>query len=448
MPNIEFRLDKFVADRRLNYHVIFSNEIDTDKIEKEFLEELHIYAPNTEPRKLNKKNIEEIGKILKEQQKNFRGKSDYIVGCENITISLKDIIKILEEKESIFSGKYLLVLAEEGWDSINWVGQDHLTRKVILVRSHAVFSSNPNTRDWALGKKHTTPNFINEFGSLKPCLHGSDAHSFERLCKPDENRFCWIKADISYEGLKQIVYEPEERVRIQPENPEYRKNIYTLGSIKISNSQISDELSINEQKIPLNRNLAALTGGKGSGKTALLDLIANCFEDRCKRAGEDKNSFVQRIENQRQDLKVEMRFIGEDVEEFSKELIEENFFRDSHIVYLPQGKIEEYSGDRQELDKKIKEIIFSNKKVIGEGYKQKFDELRNEVNETTKQIDKINREIYEFEEDTKKEIIAEITGKKRIKEGELKDKEDELRKLTESIGSGKNITKRLLRYFQ
>ena len=183
MPSIEFRLDKFVADRRLNYHVIFSNEIDTDKIEKEFLEELHIYAHNTEPRKLNKKNIEEIGKTLKEQQKNFRGKSDYIVGCENITISLKDIIKILEEKESIFSGKYLRVLAEEGWDSINWVGQDHLTRKVILVHSHAVFSSNPNTRDWALGKKHTTPkDFINEFGSLKPCLHGSDAHSFERLC--------------------------------------------------------------------------------------------------------------------------------------------------------------------------------------------------------------------------------------------------------------------------
>ena len=58
----------------------------------------------------------------------------------------------------------------------------------------------------------TDEDFINEFGSLKPCIHGSDAHSFERLCKPDEDRFCWIKADPSFEGLKHTVYEPDERV--------------------------------------------------------------------------------------------------------------------------------------------------------------------------------------------------------------------------------------------
>ena len=437
LPNIEFRLDKFVSDRRLNYHVIFSDEIDPNTIEKEFLEELHIKTPSGEERTLTKRNIEEIGRILKEHQESFRGKSEYIVGCENITVSLDEIIKVLKEKESIFAGKYLLVLAEERWGSINWAGQDHLTRKQILVQSHAIFSSNSTTIDWALGKKHQSPeDFVKEFGSLKPCIHGSDAHSFERLCKPDKDRFCWIKADPTFEGLKQIVYEPEERVRIQPENPEYRKNIYTLDLIKISNSWISDELSIEEQEIPLNRNLVAVTGGKGSGKTALLDLIANCFEDRCRRAGEDRNSFVQRIEDQKQDLEVKIEFIGEDIGEFSKKLTEENFFQDTRVTYLPQGKIEEYSGDRQKLDKKIEEIIFSNKKVREGRYKEKFDLLKGEINEITKQIDKINREIYELEEDTKEEIIAEIKGKKRIKEGELKDKEDELKRLTESMEEG------------
>ena len=437
LPNIEFRLDKFVADRRLNYHVIFSDEVEADKIEKEFLEELHIKTHTGEERPLTKKNIEEIGKSLKEHQEDFRSKSDFIVGCENITISLDEIIRVLKNKGSIFAGKYLLVLAEEGWGSINWAGQDHLTRKEILVQSHAIFSSNTNTRDWALGKKHQNPKkYIEEFGSLKPCIHGSDAHSFERLCKPDEDRFCWIKADLSFEGLKHIVYEPEERIRIQPESPEYRKNIYTLDSIKISNSQISDELSIEEQKIPLNRNLVALTGGKGDGKTALLDLMANCFEDRCKRAGEDRNSFVQRIEDQKRDLEVGIGFIGEEVEKFSKELIEEEFFRDSKITYLPQGKIEEYSGDRQKLDKKIEEIIFSNKEVIDKGYKQEFDRLRDEIGQFAKEIDEINREIYELEEETKKEVISKIESKKGIKDGELKNKKDELRKLTEGMEDG------------
>lgn len=437
LPNIEFRLDKFVDGRRLNYHVILSNEIDVDRIEREFLEELHISAPNAESRKLARKNIEEIGKTLKGQHEPFRNKPDYIVGCENITISLDEIIGILEDKSSLFRGKYLLVLAEEGWDSINWAGQDHLTRMTIFIQSHAIFSSNLNTRDFGLGKKHSTPaDFIHEFGSLKPCIHGSDAHSFDKLCKPDEDRFCWIKADTTFEGLKQIVYEPEERVRIQPGNPEYRKNIYTLDSIKISNSWISDELSIGELEIPLNKNLIAVTGGKGSGKTALLDLIANCFENRCKRAGEDRNSFVQRIEDQKQDLEVKIKFIGEDIGEFSKKLTEEKFFQDTRITYLPQGKIEEYSGDRQKLDDKIQEIIFGNRDVIDRGYKQKFEQIKEEINDIAKRIDETNREMYELEKDTKKEIMDEIAGKKVIKEGELKDKEDALKKLTENMEVG------------
>ena len=437
LPNIEFRLDKFVEDKRLNYHVIFSDEITPDTIEKEFLEELHIKAPNAEPRKLSRVNIEEIGKILKEQNDNFRDRTDFIVGCQNITVSLDEIVRILKSKMSIFCGKHLLVLEEEGWDSITWSGQDHLTRQGLLVQSHAIFSSNANTKDWALGKRHEkVEDFIKEFGSLKPCIHGSDAHSYQRLCKPDQDRFCWIKADPSFEGLKQIVYEPEDRVKVQSENPEYQKNIYTLSSIKIKNSFINPELSIAEQNVALSRNLVAITGGKGSGKTALLDLIANCFEDRCERAGVDRNSFVQRIEGEKQDLETEIAFIGEELGGFSKRLTQAEFFKQSKITYLPQGEIVEYSGDRQRLDKKIQEIIFSNKVVVDKRYRQQFDRLRAEIDELAEGIDEINVEIYELEEETKKEIIYETESLKGIKEGELKNKQEELRIHTEQMEAG------------
>jgi len=434
LPNIEFRLDMFVEQNAIDYHLIFSQEIEIEAIEKEFLEELHVKAPNAEPRPLTRGNIEAIGKTLKEQHLPFMGKSDYVVGCENITISLDEIKNILQRKRSIFGGKNLLVLAEPGWCIIDWDGRNHLTRKQILVQTQAIFSSNAKTRDWALGKRGSTPeDFVKEFGSLKPCIHGSDAHSFENLCRPAEDRFCWIKADPSFEGLKQIVYEPEERVRIQLQNPEYRKNIYTLSLIEITNSCISDNLTIEEQKIPLNRNLIAVTGGKGSGKTALLDLIANCFEDRCERGGEDKNSFVQRIEDQKPDFHVEIGFIGEDVENFSKEIKKEEFFQDSRITYLPQGKIEEYCGDRQKLDKKIEETIFSNEEIINKGYKEDFDRLRAEIDQYDKEIDEINREIYELEEETKQEVVNKIEGEKGIKEGDLKNKNDELKKLIDSM---------------
>ncbi len=443
LPNIEFRLDTYVDKRRLNYHVILSDEIDVDTIEKEFLERIDIQTADSERRALNRRNIEEIGRALKEEHENFRNKTDYVIGCQNITISLSQIREILEGKASIFEGKYLLILPEEGWSDIKWDGQDHLIRKRYYKDSHALFSSNDNTRDWALGKKHEDiSNFLKEFGSLKPCIHGSDAHSFEKICNPDQNRYCWIKADPCFEGLKQIIYEPEERVRIQSEDPEYRKNIFTLDSLKLSNSKISDDLIIDEFEMRFNKNLVTVTGGKGCGKTALLDLIANCFEDRCKRKTNgkkpeniDRNSFVQRIQDQNGHLQVELSFTG-DTEKFSKALTEEKFFDKTNITYLPQGKIEEYSGNSERLNKKIKEIIFNNPQIKSHDFKQNYDDTQNIIEDLKHTIEQYNYQIFNLEKEASNEIFDDINLRKKVKEGEIQDKENLLNELTKNLDEG------------
>src|SRR5271165_2787200 len=56
-------------------------------------------------------------------------------------------------------------------------------------------------------------------GAPKPCIHGSDAHDLGRLFSPDGKKYCWIKADPTFEGLRQTLYEPEERVYIGQECP-------------------------------------------------------------------------------------------------------------------------------------------------------------------------------------------------------------------------------------
>jgi hypothetical protein len=53
------------------------------------------------------------------------------------------IIDILST-DSRFKGKYIVVLAADDWDDINWDGQGHLIRKGLLQKSDSVFSSNPN----------------------------------------------------------------------------------------------------------------------------------------------------------------------------------------------------------------------------------------------------------------------------------------------------------------
>ena len=434
LPNIEFRLDQVGTDgKKINYHVIFSNELDPDFIEKEFLEQLQIKSyENMTPCRLCRSNIELIGKSLKEDSSEFRG-SDYEVGCNHIQINLNQIEEILNKK---FKGKFILVLAEKGWDTFDFLNQASQIKRSLLFDSHAVFSSSPNTIKWMLGETYENEKeFKRLFKSLKPCIHGSDAHSFDKLCKPDENRYCWIKADPTFEGLKTIIYEPRGRVKIQPENPNVRKNVYTLDFVKIDNSNINENLSIQEGSLKLNENLVAITGGKGTGKTALLDLISNCFEDRCKRSKKtrDKNSFVQRIQKDKEDLTVEIGFRGHNVENFSKKIIEESFFPKSKITYLPQGKIEDYSSDKKLLAEKIEEIIFKNEKIVEKGCKQQFDDIKAEIKMLADEINDINIGIYSLESETAAKIMLKFDSTLKIKEGELENKTDELLEFKKSI---------------
>ena len=102
-------------------------------------------------------------------------------------------------------------------------------------------------------------------------LDCSDAHSFaDQIELKDRLGNCktWIKADTTFEGLKQILFEPEDRVKIQTTKPD-EKNIY----------QVIDSIALDEDdfwhgKIFLNPNLNTIVGGRSTGKSSLLKAIA------------------------------------------------------------------------------------------------------------------------------------------------------------------------------
>lgn len=437
LPNVELRLDKLIqsrkrkTERRLNYHVIFSDKVDPRDIEKEFIEELEITHPLSERRRLNRENIEEIGRILKQQHERWKGDSEYRVGCKNITVSPSQVLEILRDKSSIFRGNYLIALAGD-WDNIDWDGQDHLTKKVLLRDADCFLSGNPKTRSWMLGESYESrKSFEDEFGALKPCIHGSDAHDFESLFRPDKERFCWIKAEPTFEGLKQILYEPRERVHIGKECPEPIKSIYSIASFGVANSVIDEQLEIVEQEIPFNQNLVTIIGGKGTGKTALLDLVANCFIDRRSRAGNDPNSFVQRNERDKPDLEVSLTFL--DGGRFTKQLTDESLFP-SVVTYLPQGKMEEYIADREKLHEKIREIIFEHKDVIESEYRIKWDEVSGEIASSLKNIEDLSFKINQLREEVSNEIADNLRRNKRIKESEIKDLDAKLSQVVSRSG--------------
>src|SRR3989344_1307526 len=74
--------------------------------------------------------------------------------------------------------------------------------------------------DLLFGKADDTEFFLNtsryEGAVAKPVVSCSDAHSLEKI----GTLSTWVKADLTFEGLKQILWEPKDRVKIQELNPD------------------------------------------------------------------------------------------------------------------------------------------------------------------------------------------------------------------------------------
>ena len=279
LANVEFRLDRLVGTndghRRLNYHVIFSEQVTPDEIDEHFLQEIKFLYQGDPQRldlslSLRRTNLELLGRRLKQEHAPFRDRGDFEIGCMNATVDPARIKDVLVAKADIFKDRYLIVLPEEHLSLLQWNGQDHQTRKLLLQGADAIFSANPGTIAWARGEGDLSgEQFRDEFKSLKPCIRGSDAHSIETIGRPPDARHCWIKADPTFEGLKQILYEPRERVYIGV-TPERLKNDYQL----IRSVRVSSQSWFSPEEVPINGDLVAVIGARGSGKSALGEVIA------------------------------------------------------------------------------------------------------------------------------------------------------------------------------
>lgn len=427
LPNIEFRLNKLVNNRRINYHIIFSDEINENEIEENFLHEIDFIienAPQDTPciRKLKRRNIEDLGRKIKQQQTTFTG-SDFNVGCSTVLVDDCQIQKILKSHKDIFEGKYFIVIpVDEDLSDISWTSQEHMSRKNLYQQADMFFSSNKKTRDFGLGiKSSSIPSFLSEFRSFKPCIHGSDAHNEEDLFIPKENRFCWIKADPTFDGLKQIIYEPEQRVRIQEQKPEEKNDYQIIDSITFNNQDMG------KQTIFFNQNLNTIIGGRSSGKSLLLGCLVKTI-DPSKTPKSEDSSYNRYVDSLCQDINVNWR---------------NNSTQSNKIIYYSQSQISDsvrtdengISGINDLIERIVKsktglesilnayeEFKISNRSSINSLIND-FCDLKNQINEVIQKIEDIGSL-----EGIKKEITKisdKITEIKSGMSGNLSSKEEE-----------------------
>ncbi|QAR32747.1 hypothetical protein EP073_04810 [Geovibrio thiophilus] len=267
-PILEFRIDTFGSTNentlsKINLHILFNideSKINTeiDLIKKEFIEVIPISGNDKYSTKMLTKNnfIEICGNLQK--------------GFANLIPPTKKVFETLNS--TTWNDRIFTFLGYKEWSNLDKNKQLKDTKEWLYDKVDAFLTSNHINYE-------SNKRWLNEFGD-KPLIHSGDIHDFNFLDTLDKktNNYCcmtWIKADHTFEGLKQIVNEPYERVFVG-DMPPLLKNMEGRGGKyidRISVKPIQSETSWFDFEIKLNPSLVAIIGNKGSGKSALADII-------------------------------------------------------------------------------------------------------------------------------------------------------------------------------
>ncbi len=192
-------------------------------------------------------------------------------GANQFKVNFQKLREVFSEsgwaKENI-----LIAVAGGAADGTSGVREaaDQTIRREIESFAHVIFASSAAQREFWLGQRELKPAEIcARYGGLKPCLHGSDAHKLEAVATPFGQRFSWIKGGLEFDALRQACIDPEGRAYVGEQPPRSGMPSQIISKVRLNDAQWAAT-----PEIPLNPGLVAIIGARGSGKTALADVIA------------------------------------------------------------------------------------------------------------------------------------------------------------------------------
>jgi len=383
LPVVEFRIEKFAGIdfgslKRINLHVMFSEELSVETIKSQFLntlEQSYVLETTGEAwtRAITYASVNELGKTIIENapaDKRSTFSSPLNTGFSNLNIKEDQIFTSL--KKDCFKGKYLIAVGKTEWGDLKWTEASVATKKTIINQADVVFTASNGIEDFEKAKIQLKNNAVKDL--LLDC---SDAHYFSSAPEKDRIGNCntWIKANPNFEGLKQILYEPDDRVKVQALKPDVKKDRYVISKLSF---QDSGKLFGN-QVILLNDNLNAIIGGKSSGKSLLLYLMARSIdpsqvERASARLGFDGYTFKENFD-----------FIAEwkngETDRYADNIRENKIHK---ITYIPQLYINYLveKNNKEELNSLIKGILLQDS-----AFKIRYDEAMGKIKLVNSEIE-------------------------------------------------------------
>lgn len=406
-PNVELRmLPATDRGRLINIHCLFNPEY-VPHLENDFFGHIE----NQDGKKMNRHGLTDYGKELDSSL--TTDEQRYKKGIDSFVIDLKTLKSVLNKNKN-FRDNCILVVSNSNNDGASAV-QKHYDlfeneegsldglRSSIYKISHAIFSTNIKDINYFLGKrlegtdgyneaihKQEVSDVIRQRGSLKSCLVGCDSHKESTLF----SKFTWVKADLTFEGLRQICFEPEQRVKIQTDKPDFKEDKVVIDQVKFH----SPNNVFTPEVIQLNQNLNVIIGGKSSGKSILLYSIAKTLLP--------DNSILL---NENREEKYDLTSLDPDFnfEITSRAGISQKMFREDgensiipDIKYIPQNYLvklaePEVNKKGRPLNKLVRDLINED-----DDSKTKYDNSIRNVKQYDKEREDLIDKYFELIDDT------------------------------------------------
>lgn len=332
-------------------------------------------------------------------------------GDKNIHCDLKDTCKLIHQL-----GGLVTVHAGDKTNTIENITNSlpyKMAMKVDLVINHIDILE--------LGKEEDQNDYNNKvFPAIKyrlPMIICSDNHDIKNYAVKQN---LWLKADPTFEGLKQILFEPEHRVFIgsdPPINPLVRINKVELDFPIDAKFENETFCFAGKSEIYFSPNFTCIIGGRGTGKSTILNLIHEKL-----KTGENKFFQSKKIK----DANGKIIPINTSVKI-------DNDTDEKYIEFLSQNEIEEFAQDYQKLTAAVYQrilkrdeagLITKNEIIL----KEKLDSFRTHiVNKRRIESLKIELDQKIKEQETNKKLVASFSS------DEYKKLNDELKSITSKL---------------
>jgi hypothetical protein len=268
-PNVEMRLDVAARTGFVNIHLLVSPEDPNHLTElRRILSRLQFNAFG-DRYDCAREELIRLGRRADPSLIDDRAALAY--GATQFKVNFAQLKDVFAESDWAKSNIMIAVAggADDGTSGVRQAA-DATVRQEIEKFAHVIFSSSPAQREFWLGQRSKSIEELRaDYNGCKPCLHGSDAHHQTSIGQPAQDRFSWIKGALTFDALRQASIDPHGRAYVGNSPP-----LHAIPSQVVSQVDLTDAPWAITPKIPLNPGLIAIIGARGSGKTALADIVA------------------------------------------------------------------------------------------------------------------------------------------------------------------------------